>query len=165
MKAVSTALAGQRKQYVMRRKRAKTDLEFSYSFSVVVLTYLSTGFVSTAAGLVWDPFSELIPKWRPQTSAVFTLSYQVLNWISLPHRVRLPINVQTPYFRLVSEGGHIFFRWFHTCTEYLGHPVFSSHFKLPKSLTLDWLTLNKCFGCSVDCFLKFLFLLSLLTRN
>ena len=42
-------------------------------FSVVVLTCLFVGFVSTPARLVWDPFSELTFKWGPQLSPVFIL--------------------------------------------------------------------------------------------
>ena len=48
------------------------------------------GFFFTASRLVWDPFSELTPKWGPQLSAVFILSSLVSNWMSLSPRVRPP---------------------------------------------------------------------------
>ena len=67
----------------MRRKKAETDFEFSFWFSVVVLTYLFSGFVSTAARLVWDPLSAL------QLSAIFLLPYLVFNWLSF-RRLQLP---------------------------------------------------------------------------
>ena len=87
------------------REREKTDshLDFSFWFSFVVLTYYS-GFVSTAACLVWDLFSELTRKWRQQHSAVFTLPYLVFNGLSLPRPVSQPTNFQTRVVLLLLPG-------------------------------------------------------------
>ena len=62
MKAESTALAEQRettereidreRERERERERADTEFEFSLWFSVVLLTYLFSGFVSIAARLV-----------------------------------------------------------------------------------------------------------------
>ena len=53
MKTGSPALACQRETTChWQRKLTDTDLEFSFWFSVAVLTYLFSGFVSTATRLV-----------------------------------------------------------------------------------------------------------------
>ena len=98
------------------RERKRADLEFSSWFSVGLQTCLFDDCVFTGLRLVWDLFSELTPKWRPQLPTVFTLC----SLAYLPLRVRLPTNFLTrvvPYFSLVSERGYIRFWWFYTGAE------------------------------------------------
>ena len=82
MKTESTALARQGKQNAVSRKRADTDLKLSFWFSVVVIMCLFAGFVSTAARLVRDPFSELNPKWGFWGGCNFRLSSYCRIWSS-----------------------------------------------------------------------------------
>ena len=62
MKAESTTLAEQKD---ICHEEKETDLEFSFWFSVAVLTCLYAGFVFIGSRLVLDPFSELTLTWGP----------------------------------------------------------------------------------------------------
>ena len=118
---MSTAFAEQRETTChAERKRADTDLKISFWFSVVVLTCLFAGFVSTTARTVWHSFSELTPTWSSKFLSIFTFSWLVFN--RRLYLVRSPSQPifkpeSSPYFHLVFEGGHIRFWWFHTCTK------------------------------------------------
>ena len=167
MKTESPALAEQRGTTSNAEKnRADTDLEFSAWFSVAVQTYFFGSFVSAIARLVWDPFSELIPKWRPQFSSTPTSLWLVFNshlfLVISPHQLTFKPE-SSPNFRqkVIPRLRRRF-----------GTSGFSDHFKLQKSFTrvgwppksaLAWLTwvswlpykLSVCFFLII--FLLFLF--------
>ena len=52
MKTELPTLAGQRETCHEEKERADKNLEFFFWFSIAVLTYLFTGFISTAVRLV-----------------------------------------------------------------------------------------------------------------
>ena len=108
-------------------ERADRDLEFSFWFSIVVLWYLFASLVSTAARLVWDPFSELTAEWGPWFSSIFISSWLVFNCCLylVTSSSRLIFQPKSSrYSCLVSEGRHIRFRRFFISSKDLGSPVF-----------------------------------------
>ena len=81
------------------QSRAETDLKFSFTFSIAVLTHASTWGPSLQLRVwAWDSFSEHTPKWGPQFSTVFTLSWPPLNLLSLSCRVRTPIISSSDFY-------------------------------------------------------------------
>ena len=157
----SPVLVGQRNMS-WEKERADTD------FAFLVLTCLFGGFVFTGSHLVKKPFSEPIPKWGPQLSTIFTLSWLVFTHIFT--YLSLAVNFQTwsvSYFCLVSEREHIRFQWCYTCIEDLGLLFFlvisnyCSHSPItgwPKMSALVWVT-QRSAGCSCRLYVRFFFIL------
>ena len=85
------------------KERAETNREFSFWFSVVVLTCFFIGFVFTSLRLVWDHFSELTLKWGPQLSIFVTFS-GLCSLSSLLHLVSEQINFQARVIPLLLPG-------------------------------------------------------------
>ena len=120
---------------MLQGEKEQTDLKFSFWFSVLVLMSLFAVFVSTAAYLVWNPFSELTPNWRPKPSADFALPYLVFKWLSLPRHVQLPTNTFSPFilrpplyqcFRLSS------FRQSESVADFILNPGVPNYFSFMK---------------------------------
>ena len=130
MKVESTALAGQRETTCHNEKeRADTELEFSSWFSVIFLTLVSSSQIR-----VWcETLFGAHPK---MGAAIFVCLLYLPGWCStasLPLRIGLLTPYQTQAISLLLPGvgrRKICFRWFCTCAEDLGPPVFSTHFSL-----------------------------------
>ena len=62
-----------------------------------------TGLVFTGSRLVWDFFSELTPKWGPQLSTIFTLSW-LMSMLFLCHHVSEPTILSIRVVPLLPHG-------------------------------------------------------------
>ena len=130
-----------------RDRETETDRQSRYRpwifilFSVAVLTHSFAGFLTTAPRLVRDSVLELTPKWGPQPSAVFTLSYLVFNCLSLLRHSGCQLIFKPkspPYFRLVSEGGSYLFPMVLHLRWRFGTPCFCRYFLITVVIHL-WL--------------------------
>ena len=117
-----------KKKHVMGRKSAETDLGFSSTFYLLVLTCLCSLLC------IWAPTFCLSSHCPGQCSPA-----------SLPRHVSEPTFKPelSPYLRLMLEGRYIRFRWFHTFTKDLGPffllVIFSYHSHTPVT---GWPTTN-----------------------
>ena len=128
MKTESPALAGQRETTCHEEKESRERpwiflLVFCCSFIVLVRWFR---LYSCASGVrsLFRAHSKMAADTFDYLHIVLTSAHSRLYLVTSPNQLILKLD--SSYFRMLSEGGHIRFRWFITCTEDLGPPVFSS---------------------------------------
>ena len=110
-----------------RESRHWLKFFFVFLFSVAVLTYLFSSFISTAACQEWDPFSEISPKWGPQFLPVFRSLWLVfisrLYLVTSPNQMTFTTRCLLT-FAWCRREEHVRSQWLQTCAKDLGPRLF-----------------------------------------
>ena len=116
MKYESTALAGQ-KETRCQIGWAETDLEFSsWFFVVVLLLWFCFHWFTSVVRPLFGPHPKMGAATFDYLRIVLANVYSRLFLVTSPCQLTFKHKLSL-YFRLVSDRGHICFRWFHTSAE------------------------------------------------